>query len=390
MKSWLILISLFLILQPGLVKAVEAEAVDPTQDLRCWTEDICIMDADKNGTPDGRFDKASDTAKEKCGTGGYGFCYPPATNFELGVGLPITGTLTTSVSDLGDYIGKTYKFLLSISVIFAVLMIMVGGIQYVSSPGGSEVSKAKERITRAITGLVLLMCATLILFTINPHLISLEMPAIPKTRTVFFISESTTCETLVTGGGYTLNPTSGQCGSPVSKITAIDGKEIAEADQKTCRWSACTPTTKSCIDLEPTDKCIDCINATGATSGLTISSSLCAQLSIKDVITNGVLKNDNECFLTTDSDLGASSSQPKCALLAVDCTTVSTCENYATQNVLTSGTTSLLNKFRGGEGSDMGLETICTADKCGTKAKTGKTCTFFKGTGAGVDQCISK
>jgi len=388
MKSWLILISLFLILQPGLVRAAEEEAVDPTQDLRCWTREICILDADKNGTPDGRFDNASDLAKEKCGTGGYGFCYPPATNFELGVGLPITGTLTTSVSDLGDYIGKTYKFLLSISVIFAVLMIMVGGIQYVSSPGGGEVSKAKERITRAITGLVLLMCATLILFTVNPHLISLEMPAIPKTRTVVFISESTTCEELNGKGAYTLDPTSGQCGSPVSKITAIDGKAIAEADQKTCRWSACSLAGAKCADLDPTDQCLVCSTANSSVKGLTVSASLCSQLDSANTNYNdGSLKQYNECFFTTDSDLGASGGQPKCALLLFECDTVTSCGSYSTRSVF-AGQSVNLSKIRNGEGSTSGLETLCNDNPCRWKFNTD--CTFVKGTGTADDQCNTK
>ena len=74
------------------------------------------------------------------------------------------------VNFLGEYITGLYKYLLTISGIFAVLMLVVGGMQYVVSPDGGEVSKAKTRITNALTGLVLLFCVYLILYIVNPDL----------------------------------------------------------------------------------------------------------------------------------------------------------------------------------------------------------------------------
>lgn len=78
---------------------------------------------------------------------------------------------TLEINFLGDYITGVYKYLLAISGIFAVLMLMVGGLQYVVSPGGSEMSAAKKRITNALTGVVLLFCTYLILFLVNPKLV---------------------------------------------------------------------------------------------------------------------------------------------------------------------------------------------------------------------------
>ena len=75
---------------------------------------------------------------------------------------------------LGEYINGLYKFLLSIGGIFAVLMVMIGGIQYVISRGGGEATEAKKRIGNAITGLVLLFCVFIILYTVNPGMISFD------------------------------------------------------------------------------------------------------------------------------------------------------------------------------------------------------------------------
>ncbi|MFH1089747.1 MAG: M15 family metallopeptidase [Candidatus Uhrbacteria bacterium] len=75
---------------------------------------------------------------------------------------------------LGEYINGLYQFLLSIGGIFAVLMIMIGGIQYVISRGGGEMSEAKKRMTNALTGLVLLFSVFIILSTVSPGLISFD------------------------------------------------------------------------------------------------------------------------------------------------------------------------------------------------------------------------
>lgn len=74
------------------------------------------------------------------------------------------------VNWLSEYITGLYKFLLGFAAIFAVLMLMIGGLQYVAAPGGSGATAAKKRITNAVTGMVLLFCVYLILYTVNPKM----------------------------------------------------------------------------------------------------------------------------------------------------------------------------------------------------------------------------
>jgi hypothetical protein len=113
------------------------------------------------------------------------FSTTPATEADfviptLSVNIP-TVSLSESVTDAGgeievnwlaEYITGVYIFLLSIGAIFAVIWIMIAGLQYITSPGGGEVKKAQEKIKGAVTGLVLLMSVYLILFIINPNLTS--------------------------------------------------------------------------------------------------------------------------------------------------------------------------------------------------------------------------
>jgi len=95
----------------------------------------------------------------------------------LGVNIPTVsfskivedGTLI-QVNWLAEYVTGVYKYLLGFSATVAVFLIMVGGLQYVVSPGGSELSSAKKRITNGVTGLILLFSVYLILFIINPNL----------------------------------------------------------------------------------------------------------------------------------------------------------------------------------------------------------------------------
>lgn len=87
------------------------------------------------------------------------------------------GATYLSINYLGDYIAGVYKYLLGISTTIAIVMLMVSGLQW--SLGGQSteaVGKAQARIKNAVTGLVLLLSAYLILFTVNPNLIKLTFP----------------------------------------------------------------------------------------------------------------------------------------------------------------------------------------------------------------------
>ena len=68
-----------------------------------------------------------------------------------------------------------YKKMLVLGVIFSILFIVVGGVQYIVSAGNSGVvSKAKDTMTKSILGLLLLICSYIILYTINPEISNLK------------------------------------------------------------------------------------------------------------------------------------------------------------------------------------------------------------------------
>ncbi|MBP7006793.1 MAG: M15 family metallopeptidase [Candidatus Pacebacteria bacterium] len=85
---------------------------------------------------------------------------------------------------LSKYINIIVKIAIGIAAVLAVIMIVMGGIQYMTSELISSKEEGKKRITNAILGLLIALGAYLILFTINPNLLKLDV-AVPSTELSF-------------------------------------------------------------------------------------------------------------------------------------------------------------------------------------------------------------
>ncbi|MEK7615122.1 MAG: hypothetical protein AAB431_01915 [Patescibacteria group bacterium] len=84
---------------------------------------------------------------------------------------PLKSAKLLSVSFLSQYISGLYKYLLSIAGVIAIVMVMIGGFQYVLGAGAKgQGEKGKERIKNGVIGLILLLSVYLILYTVNPQL----------------------------------------------------------------------------------------------------------------------------------------------------------------------------------------------------------------------------
>ncbi len=83
---------------------------------------------------------------------------------------------------LGLYIKAIYEYLLYVAGVLAVIVIMIGGFQWITAGGNqSKIGEAKERVTSAIIGLFLALGSYLLLYTITPDLVKihdLNMPSI--------------------------------------------------------------------------------------------------------------------------------------------------------------------------------------------------------------------
>jgi len=83
---------------------------------------------------------------------------------------------------LGSYLDSMFKIGIGLAGVFAVLMIVIGGIQYIGGAANpSARTEAKNKITNAIFGLVLALGAWLILYTVNPNLLKKDIIITPVT-----------------------------------------------------------------------------------------------------------------------------------------------------------------------------------------------------------------
>lgn len=152
------------------------------------------------------------------------------TNINLEVGI---GT-NTSAQGISYYIGMVYRFAAAIVGVVAVIMIIIGGIQYSTSAGNNALlGSAKETITSAIIGLVIVLMSYLILGIFSSKFTNLSEPDLEP------ISVNNTTGTGLPGNRL---PESEWC---------LPG-EKAYTDEQACNTAcrrdynqACTPRTRS-------------------------------------------------------------------------------------------------------------------------------------------------
>lgn len=166
-------------------------------DQRCWTKDECITYRKNNFKPitdkeaeDGFYSAAEHSDAEKAcgrmrGTDVMGFCAPGAiATTAIGFGT------VRSFANFGDFIKYMYKYGFVIVSVLGVLMIIVAGIQWLTSAGSQEkIGAAKKRIMGAVIGILILALSYTILNTINPYLVNFRLPQVWILNTSSFAKE---------------------------------------------------------------------------------------------------------------------------------------------------------------------------------------------------------
>ena len=143
---------------------------------------------------------------------------------QISVAIPGSNANTSSSSP-GAFVANFYQFALLIGGILAFGAIVFGGVKYAISAGNpSGQSDAKEWIWGALTGLLLLAGAYLILYTINPQLLNLNLATlngITVATSNYMPTNSTTppASTTATCAG----PASGPCAAANLSNTCFSG-----------------------------------------------------------------------------------------------------------------------------------------------------------------------
>jgi hypothetical protein len=77
-------------------------------------------------------------------------------------------------TDLTGFLIDVFRFTIAISAALAVLLIILGGVQYMSTDAISGKKEGRERIKQALIGLFLVIICYLVLWTVNPDIVDLK------------------------------------------------------------------------------------------------------------------------------------------------------------------------------------------------------------------------
>lgn len=188
----------------------------------------------------------------------------PQTGFDqsavkVGTYNAASGTMTSDL--LPRYIMAIYNYGLAIAGILAALMLMGGGVIWLTSGGDAgRITQAKELITGSISGIVILVAAWMILNTVNPNLVNLK-----SIETIVIKKISYCCSP--TGGQVIMNK-DGKCpeGSQAlignqkcvnkgagntNSFTAIDATKLTCCEYKTETAVRCITTSTTCPKTMP-------------------------------------------------------------------------------------------------------------------------------------------
>ena len=83
----------------------------------------------------------------------------------------VFGDQITKTTSLSTYVGQMFNLLIAIAVALAVIMIIIGGFEYMTTDSWGGKDEGKKKIKDAFVGLGLALISYLILYTINPCLV---------------------------------------------------------------------------------------------------------------------------------------------------------------------------------------------------------------------------
>ena len=138
--------------------------------------------------------------------------------------------------------------MLALAVVLAVIMITVGGFEYMLSGAVDTKTNAIKRIQDAVLGLLLALCSYLILYTIDPNLVSpnnLTIPPITYTAAQTATSNSNSNQTPITQQGLEQQAANGAQNAALNPNTGSQNAIPGNATSPLPTNNGTTPTPAS-------------------------------------------------------------------------------------------------------------------------------------------------
>lgn len=101
------------------------------------------------------------------------------------------GTSMVCVQTIDNYLNAIYRWSVGAGTIFAIVLIMVGGVQWMLGSAIGTIEKAKKRVQNASLGLLFLFGTSMILTFINPKITTFASIELPIVAAAFITSEDT-------------------------------------------------------------------------------------------------------------------------------------------------------------------------------------------------------
>lgn len=339
----------------------------PSRSLNCFTDAQC---SDIGGV------LGKNYQPPEC-PNGYYYCYgDPTKAAKTTLSTSIAGLTVTG--DLGEYVSKAYLWMLGASTTIAIVFLMVAGLRWaLGGLSAEQVGSAKKTISNAIVGLVLLMSTYLILATVNPQLLKLQLPSFPLIKTVSLV-DNASCDDLIKEG-YTVDYSGPkECGTVGTVTKDAEGNNVA--DGIACNFSYCANAREVCIPGEEPE-CMGCEELTANNTVLTPSASLCSaynslpayeteRTKITSTYTPNAGPNEGkvmeytqdlyskyeQCFFTHDPDAGGEiTGRGACARVVINCGSISSCESYNSVPVFVGSSTNSVDLMNIDLGQNSGL-----------------------------------
>lgn len=146
----------------------------------------------------------------------------------------------TQNNNIAGYINMMIKLFIGICAVLAVIMIVMGGIEYMTSELPGMKSEGKDRIIHAILGLLLALGAWTLLNAINPHLFDADLKSLANVIVEVELNADIPQATPPPGGKYADGSIVGTPWKPELSPTilpngvAMNNPECATVGQKNC------------------------------------------------------------------------------------------------------------------------------------------------------------
>ncbi len=122
--------------------------------------------------------------------------------------FPVSG------ESIQEYLAGLFRMTLSVAAALAVVMVAIGGLEYMSTDAIGGKTKGRERIQGAVLGLILLIASVLILQVINPCILKLDIFNTEREACNRSVSSTGSSGLQAPGGGGSQAPGGTPGGSP--------------------------------------------------------------------------------------------------------------------------------------------------------------------------------